>query len=376
MVESPYMGAIAAHIKLEATSSVLTFESDGNVLRYNDAFLERLSDDELLFVLANGAMHTLLHHQERGVGKTAWLWQKASDYVINAMLVKNGFALPQYAPYEERFADLYAEEVYDLLRSELQDEGFSAEQQTEQIRHDESVHNEKVRAHKEQALDSNAHEMRPSELQELSEEIEASLKEQLEQLFHKYDRQGELPEGLERLVPELFASKVDWRTVLAAYFDRYAKHTHRFLPPSTKMLYRGIYLPSLTSERLHVAIAIDTSGSIDEALLGRFLGEVEAIMATIPDYEIEMLCFDTRIRSHDTFLPGDRLTYRLKGGGGTDFRVVFEYIERYLPETKLLLFFTDLAGTFPVQSPLYETLWVSKETRVAVPFGRLLPIEG
>lgn len=372
MVESPYMGAIAAHLKLEATSSVLTFESDGTMLRYNDAFLERLSDDELLFVLANGAMHTLLHHQERGAGKTAWLWQKASDYVINAMLVKNGFTLPQYAPYEERFADLYAEEVYDLLRSELQGESLSAEQQSERIRHDESVHNEKIRAHEEQALDSDADKVQPSSLEALSEEIKASLKEHLEQLFHKYDRQGELSEGLERLVPELFVSKIDWQTALAAYFDRHAKHTHRFLPPSTKMLYRGIYLPSFTSERLRVVTAIDTSGSIDEVLLGRFLGEVEAIMATVPDYEIEMLCFDTRIRSHDTFLPGDRLSYRLKGGGGTDFRVVFDYIERSLPETQLLLFFTDLAGTFPAQAPLYETVWASKETQAAVPFGKRL----
>ena len=93
-----------------------------------------------------------------------------------------------------------------------------------------------------------------------------------------------------------------------------------------------------------------------------------------PNFEIDLITVDARIQSHEVFLPGEALVYEIKGGGGTDFRPVFEYIDRYIDHPTLLIYFTDGLGTFPSQEPNYDLLWVMPESQ-DVPFGEVMLIE-
>ena len=57
----------------------------------------------------------------------------------------------------------------------------------------------------------------------------------------------------------------------------------------------------------------------------------------------------------------------LRGGGGTDFRPVFDYIEALqqkgaMHELRGLLYFTDGLGTFPGRMPPYKTAFVFLKT--------------
>jgi predicted metal-dependent peptidase len=162
--------------------------------------------------------------------------------------------------------------------------------------------------------------------------------------------------------------------MLYRYIASYAKSSFSFMPPNMKYLYRGIYLPSLSSDLLRIVISIDSSGSVDKGLLGLFLGEVESITQQYPNYEIDLIMADAKIQSHEVFLPGESLEYEIKGGGGTDFRPVFEYIDRHIDYPSLLIYFTDGLGTFPLQEPNYDLLWVMPE-RQDVPFGEVMLIE-
>jgi len=217
---------------------------------------------------------------------------------------------------------------------------------------------------------ASAKEYETVEVDMLSEE----LKEFFEQIFQKHKRQGNLPKDLNVVVPEYFSHKVDWREILYRYIASYAKSTYSFVPPNMKYLYRGIYLPSLSSDLLRIVIAIDTSGSIDEELLGTFLGEVASIMQSYPNYEIDLITADARVQSHKVFLPGEALEYEVSGGGGTDFRPVFEYIDKSIDYPTLLLYFTDGQGSFPQSEPGYDVLWLMPES-LDVPFGEVLLIE-
>jgi len=134
MLEHPYFGTVASSLTLEKNNDILTFTSDGVKMRYNSEYLDKLSIEEVEFVMANGAMHSVLKHHERLNGRTRWLWQTATDYVVNAMLVKNGMQLPEYAYFEQKFVGMYVEEVYEMLRAEMMDNtDHSMEQETEQI---------------------------------------------------------------------------------------------------------------------------------------------------------------------------------------------------------------------------------------------------
>jgi predicted metal-dependent peptidase len=124
---------------------------------------------------------------------------------------------------------------------------------------------------------------------------------------------------------------------------------------------------------LELAIAIDSSGSVDEVLLAQFIAEVESITELFGSYSIDLIVCDDRIRSHVRFERGEAITYTLSGGAGTDFRPVFELIEMWMYGPKVLLYFTDLDGKFPSYEPPYEVLWIAP-LKGEVQFGRVIEI--
>ena len=55
--------------------------------------------------------------------------------------------------------------------------------------------------------------------------------------------------------------------------------------------------------------------------------------------------------------------FQLRGGGGTDFRPAFEYVDRLCAEKQFtnlrgLLYFTDGMGTYPARRPPYEAAFL------------------
>jgi predicted metal-dependent peptidase len=378
MLEHPYIGAIAAMLRYDDNPDTLTFHSDGVHLRYNGEYIEEAPLDEVEFALANGAMHALLKHQERIEGRVGRLWQAATDLTVNSMLVKNGFTLPPYVYYDERFEGMYAEEIYDILKEEMTyndtlDEAEAPTPDDTPPQEDATAPDNTPSQHDNPSQNNQSE---PAMQQFQAEEIaalEEELAEYFEQLFAKYKRQDALPKGMELVVPHLFSHTIDWRESLYRYIAEFAKSTYSFMPPNMKYLYRGIALPSLSSDLLRIVIAVDTSGSVDETLLSQFLGEVESIMQSYGNYEIDLISADAKVHDHMTYLPGERLSYTLKGGGGTDFRPVFDHIDRHIDYPTLLLYFTDGMGTFPDTEPPYDVMWVMPEAK-EVPFGEVLHI--
>ncbi len=382
MLEHPYIGSIATVLKLDDNKETLTFNSDGVSLKYNDEYFEKAPLDEIEFALANGAMHAVLKHTKRRHDRVGRIWQAATDLAVNSMLVKNDFILPPYVYYDERFEGMYAEEIYDILKDEMiyNQTLDDAEAPTpDDAQSEEGKENQKQsQEQNSQSRTENTQTSPPAEqfsLEEISKEemetLQEELKEYFEQIFQKFNRQGELPKGMEILVPEYFSHKIHWRELLYRYIAEFAKSTYSFMPPNMKYLYRGICLPSLSSDLLRIVIAIDTSGSVDESLLGAFLSEVDGIMQSYGNYEIDLITADAKVQSHKVFLPGEMLDYTVSGGGGTDFRPVFEYIDREIDYPTLLLYFTDGMGTFPQSEPHYHVMWVMPEDK-EVPFGEVL----
>ena len=400
MLEHPYFGTIASALTLEKSDNIEAFLSDGNSLQFNDEYFDAVGVEEIEFALANGAMHSVLKHESRAGDRYEWLWQLATDYTINSMLVNNGLVLPDRANFQERFEGIYAEEVYEILRSEITNEALSGDESLREQAYDEQGKTNKDRLLEEekgteedkdrsrQSVSSSASGKQgepsdtPAQDKDAEEgESEMSLEEEkkmaeafFEQLFKKMGRQGTLPKDLKFLVPRYFSHQIDWREMLYRHIASYAKSSFSFMPPNMKYLYRGIYLPSLSSDLLRIVIAIDSSGSVDEKLLGQFLGEVESVTQQYPNYEIDLITADAKVQSHEVFLPGEALGYEVKGGGGTDFRPVFEYIDRHIDHPTLLIYFTDGLGTFPSQEPNYDLLWVMPENQ-EVPFGEVMLIE-
>lgn len=122
-------------------------------------------------------------------------------------------------------------------------------------------------------------------------------------------------------------------------------------------------------------IAIDTSMSCRGELVERFLEETYSLLSQEESFSrkirIHILQCDERVRS-DVLIESkeELLKYMehltLKGGGGTDFRPVFAYVEELMAAKAFchlrgLLYFTDGYGIYPAKMPLYQTAFVFME---------------
>jgi len=349
MLEQPYFGMMLGAMALIPDTGISTAQYAGDSLHYNPEYLEVLTTEETMSILAHAAMTQGLYHTERISSRRDHLWQVASSYAINDLLVQNGFTLPPMAYYSSRFERLYTEQIYAILQGEQPDDLSDREAETEV----------------EPSPEATIEERR------MSDEAYAQL---IEQVIAKLTRQGGLPEGLERFVPSLQSAQVSWRELLYRYVNSHARSDYRLFPSNKRHLYRGVALPALYGEALHIAVAIDTSASVEEETLGLFLAELEEIMQLFPHYTIEMISCDAKIQHRQTLTPMEPLVAALHGGGGTDFRPVFSLLEEEGTACRFLIYFSDGQGSFPERTPAIDTLWVlSQETEV--PFGERIIIE-
>jgi predicted metal-dependent peptidase len=365
----PYFGMLASRLKHESNESIRGYASNGVRFLYNPEFISKRSLDEIMFILTNCVMHHILAHQQRRLNRKGSLWQLATDFAINNMLHENGLNIPPGANYNEEYQGMYAEEIYTDLKEayfEGVDDAFEGDKPNENLMPNTSTN---VEAGEDEGVFSNLEGIEEDmEAQTESEwQYAASISQEIAQ------RKSAMPSGLARLAKKIKTSNIDWRFVLYNAINRYMRNNYAFMPPNKKHLHRGFILPSLTSDTLSLCVAIDTSGSINEELLGLFIEEFKNIMQSFPAVRIELIIADAKVHGHYTFQGGEKMDFPIKGGGGTDYRPVFDYIDAELPLTTMLLYFTDGDGWYPKRVPSYEVLWaLSRDHKV--PFGRPLVI--
>lgn len=121
-----------------------------------------------------------------------------------------------------------------------------------------------------------------------------------------------------------------------------------------------------------LVIAIDTSGSCKKETVARFLGETRTILEEkenfFENWNVCLIQCDSFIQEKVMIHSAKEWeTYReqmvIRGRGGTDFRPVFEEVERMrekreFRDLKALIYYTDGDGIYPEKKPDYETAFV------------------
>lgn len=97
-----------------------TASTDGKNIYFDPNFLDSLSTNDKLFIIAHELMHVKFQHMFRlknpdGTNKDITLWNIATDAIINANLELDGFTIPQNAINEKEALNYSAEEYYNIL---------------------------------------------------------------------------------------------------------------------------------------------------------------------------------------------------------------------------------------------------------------------
>jgi predicted metal-dependent peptidase len=346
VLDHPFFGSLALRLSLVEDESTKTAFTDGVVIGYNPAFTGTLDLAQTKWLLAHEVMHVACMHHTRREDRDIDRWNVAADYAINGILEEAGFKAPEGFLLNPDFTGKSAEAIYALLPHQAACAAMAAWGEVRDA---------------------------PGNLKQ----AEATGRVQMAQAAQQAKTMGDLPGSIRELVLQTLYPPLDWREILRHFIEVIAQKDYSWLCPSRRYLHHGIYLPGLYSKELGpIVIAIDTSGSIDLDALNRFASEVSAVLETF-DTSIDVLYCDTKIRGHERYGQQDLpLTLEPKGGGGTDFRPVFDWVGKKDMTPCCLVYLTDLeCHRFPLRSPDYPVLWVQTEGRDRqVPFGDIVKL--
>lgn len=356
---------------------VPTALTDGKNEKYGRAFVEKLSDAELRFLIMHEVYHKLYKHL------TTWLHlykqdgrlaNMACDHVINlkitdefgSIVMDDGtpfVKMPEGGCMDEKFRGMNAKQVYDILKEEQDNNGGQGNGNGQagdgQSNGDESA-----------GLDAHdwegAQEMPEEEAKALAREIDEAVRQGALVA-------GKLGTGGLRDMEELLKTKIDWREALREFITTTCQGNDysTWKRPNRRFISAGHYLPSGVSEKVEeLVIGIDTSGSIGGPELAQFLGEVAGICEQVKPSRVRLLYWDTAVCADEKYEEGEieNITRSTKpaGGGGTDPRCVPAYMSEHGIKPQAVVMLTDgYVGAWGEWA--CPVLWCIVGNRAAVP---------
>jgi predicted metal-dependent peptidase len=342
LTREPFLARLVLQLDIVAVidDRLPTAATDGCSIFVSVPFILGLSAQDRRFVLAHEAWHCALAHLPRRNGRDPARWNVAADHEVNALLREQGLALPEDAIWFHQWDGLAAEEVYRRLPLGSWDRGARAD-----------VHE---LAGLGNGLDSDP-DLCPVE------HGFASWPPRLRAVVETAGRTGgRIPGSLMRRMAETGRPALPWQDILARFVGCLRAPARGWSRPSRRALAAGLILPGPTRERPSLAVAIDASGSCWEDL-PRFLAELRGAVAAAQGASLRLLLFDAVVQGDETVgldLLADPQRLKIRGGGGTDFRPVFDRLANSGGTIDGLVVLTDGFGDAPAMPPPYPVLWV------------------
>ncbi len=361
-LRSPFFATLAMHARFVERADIPTAATDGRDVFYNAEFLGNLSLPELDGVLLHEVLHAALGHVTRRGGRDPQRWNIAADIVVNGLIDQQGLVLPQSAVRDANLCGYSVEEVYALLPTD---------QLQQSVDHDllepppGSPTRSKGPLDGQQegeggdsldAPSSKRNVGRPSISDAKSLERHWRAAASQAAAVARGGGKGELPAGIERAFALRDYPLLDWRSVLWRFMANTATDFATF---DRRYMYQGLYLETLEDQNLRVVVCVDTSGSINEELISALMTEVQGVLRSYPGLSCTLFFADADLYgpydiTSDSELPS------AQGGGGTDFRPLFDRLEADPPggePPSVCIYMTDGFGDFPASEPRFPVLW-------------------
>ena len=321
------------------------------------------------------AMHWLMSHGERRGDRDPKMWNFAADLWINGVLRAAAVPLPAGVLYPELYttADgkpfpegLMAEEYYDLLTQDGAEGPGLGDDDGEGVEMGacgsgaggEPLDGEPTGGPGDDGPPGRTEMERVATQRAVAEDI-------------RQQHAGNTPAGLERWVEELLGTpQVHWTVQagrsLRPMLDKLGrgKRTYKRNSRMSGCLGGGsrpVLLPVRSAKRMVVWFVVDTSASMGPDELAMGMTHIDDLCKR-PGVEVRVFSCDAALGSKPKPVRTWREAARqLKGGGGTDFRPIFDYFEEVEPGERpdMIAVWTDGCGPAPERKPagLAKALW-------------------
>lgn len=193
---------------------------------------------------------------------------------------------------------------------------------------------------------------------------------------------GTTPLAAQRVVEEIKNPVLDWRTILNEFVQEEICD-YSFSPPDKRMEDSPFFLPDFNEKDesiKDILFMIDTSGSMSDAqitecyseiygAIGQFGGKLQGKLGFFDAVVVEPIPFENE---------DDFKIIRPKGGGGTSFDIIFDYVEKEMEEEPpvSIVILTDGYAPIPDESRAggIPVLWIINNDSVTPPWGKIARI--
>ena len=285
---------------------------------------------------------------------TSTAWTTAGDATIAELLRDGDLCPPQLlGPSELSLpASRSAEEYFAIISRLRVDGGSGGERPEAPLKPEDGCGSgcDGVRREHELPPDLDLGEVDQEEAHEIRRRVAVDYRE------HLLTR-GTRPGDAWRWAQRLLEPQIRWEALLSGAVRRAAgwangRSDYTFSRPSRRQSCAPrIVLPGTRRPLPHVAMVIDTSGSVPDVLLGRALSEVDGALRALGVGDASVTVYSCDAAVHTVQRLRRASEAQLAGGGGTDMRVGIAAASRQKPRPDLVVVFTDGATPWPEQPP-------------------------
>lgn len=424
-----FYGLLLMHMKISLSEDYETAWTDCKErIFFNPEFVDSLSDRELDYALMHQVVHASLRHSSRRGDYREDLFDQAADIVVNSnILLSNGGneqaielrsyggIQPHTAPDGTEGYKHSVEELYRMIEVLVPDNADSNDEESSNGEKGEgesdssdnsdnsggsnsdsmdsgadSTNKKKVKRKstgnnnskdKKEGWDKHINDENQSEdeKEENRQKWEANIRKACEAISIRDPKKqrGLIPKFAERIMDEFTKPQTDWRQLLNEFVQDEI-NDYSFTPPDRRMDDSPFFLPDYNERDYKpgkILFMIDTSGSMSNSEITECYSEVKGAVDQF-NGKLEGLLgfFDAVVINPIPFEDEEELLIiRPKGGGGTSFKVIFDYIQDEmiddLPQSVVIL--TDGYAPWPAEDAAMgiPVLWIINNEKVTPPWG-------
>jgi predicted metal-dependent peptidase len=365
-----FYGLLLMHMRFGLDEACDTAYTDGYRINFSPVFLESLSNDEVDFVLMHEILHVVLKHCFRGRKVDPYLFNIACDIVVNSNILYSKNMNLKYITLEKYGESMHlapngkegylytAEEVYNMLIKD-------------------SLAKNSGKSVKGDSFDDHSH-WEEADDDFTIDEWEKRVIDAAESSAKRDTSVGNIPLGVQRYISSLKNATIDWRMLLNDFISLEVGD-YSFTPPDRRMD-GPFFMPDFNElvekedDPKEILFMIDTSGSVNSNQITQAYSEIKGALEQFTSLTGYLGFFDYVVYEPQEFSSiEDILEIIPKGGGGTNFFAVFEYVNNLENKPKAIIILTDGYATFPKESVRngIPVIWVMNNDKVTPPWGEV-----
>ena len=365
----PFFASLSRRINKKMTTAIPTagvrITDEGQFeMVYNPEFFESLTQKERSGVLKHEFYHLIFEHvtgrlPSEGMSK---MWNIATDLAINSHLMDElpeAGCFPSREPFQDYPVGQSAEFYFKMLKEDEQfqpKDGDDGDGEGGEGQGSGSGLPDSLDDHSGWGGESDMDEETKQAMREVAEQrLKEAMKDAVEEINSSGRGWGTVGASTRKAIQDFITPKVDWRKVLRYFIKTSQRSNKRSTPRRINKRFPYIHSGKRVTRQAKIAISIDQSGSVSDAMLALFFSELTGLAKYA---EFTIIPFDTDVDPDKVWVwkKGKKYTFERVLCGGTNFDAPTQYVNERGFDGHIIL--TDMEAPKPKPSKC-QRMWAT-----------------